>query len=429
MDRAPYMIIGNSVAAVAAVTGIRGTDRERPVTVIAREPHHTYSRPLISYLLGGAVDEAAMLYRAPDFYEKNGVVALLGVEVVRVHPDERTVETSDGRTLGFERLLIATGGRPIVPGDVPGTDAEGVFTFTCWDDARSIAAYVEQEGVKRAVVVGGGLIGLKSMEALVRLGIETTVVELADRILGATFDRKASELARRRLEGAGVSVRCETTVTHIRASRGKVTGVTLRDGGRVPCELVILAIGVVPDTGLVRDSGIRTGRGIVVDDTMRTSVEGIYAAGDVAEAADLFTGEKRTIPIFPNAYRQGLIAGCNMAGGRRTYAGGLAMNSVEVLGLPTISVGVTDPDGEGCEVLSDLDEEGPVYKKVVLKGGRVVGAIFVGDVDRAGIITGLIRERVDVSEFRDVLLTDDFGLISLPREYRKHVVSGKGIVV
>ncbi len=430
MNRSTYLIIGNSTAAVAAVEGIRSVDPERPITLISREPEHTYSRPLISYLLAGQVDEQQMFYRRPDFYSENRVEPLLGVEVTGLDPESRCVETSDGRRFGYEKLLIATGGTPILPGDVDGAGSEGVFTFTTWEDVRGIEAYMGEHAVRRVVVVGGGLIGLKAVEAFAELGLHVTVVELAERILAAGFGPTAGRLAARHLRRHGVAVRCETTVRRIETDGGAVSGVELRDGEHVECRLVIFAIGVLPNTQIAWGTRIHTDRGLLVDRGMRTNVEGVYAGGDVAQAPDLLGRGKRTIPILPNAYRQGWIAGCNMAGADSTYPGGLAMNSVEIFGLPTMSVGLTSPAaGDGCEVLKALDEEEPSYRKVVVRDGRVLGAVFIGKVDRAGIITGLIKQGVDVSEFKDVLVTDRFGLLSLPREYRKHVVSGAGIEV
>lgn len=426
---AKYLIVGNSVAAIAAVGGIREVDRDGPITLVAREPHHTYSRPLITYLLGGKVSEERMLYRPLDWYERMGVEPRLGVEVTRVDPDAHTVRTAGGDEITYERLLIAVGGRPIVPADVQGVDAEGVFTFTTWADAEAIRAHIDEQGIDSAVVVGGGLIGLKSVEALLALGIRTTVVELADRMLSATFDQTASRLAEQRLAQAGVEVRCRTTVSSVVKRAGRVAGVRLSDGDQVECGLVIFAIGVLPDTTIVEGTGIEVDRGIVVDDQLRTSAADVFAAGDVAQARELLCGEKRCIAIFPNASRQGATAGRNMAGAAESYEGGLLMNSVTVVDLPTISVGITQSLDDGYEELVDLDEDAAVYRKVVLRGNHIVGAVFVGDIDRAGIITGLIRQRIDVSGIRDLLLTEDFGLISLPVEYRKHVVSGQGIEV
>lgn len=429
MSKCPYLIIGNSIAAMGAVEGIRAVDKDSPITLIAREPHPTYSRPLISYLLAGKVDEKRMLYRPDDFFAGARVTAVLGVEAVSVDTSARVVKASDGRVYEFEKLLIATGGKPLVPDLLPGAGAEGVFTFTTWDDARKIKAYLDQSAAKQAVVVGGGLIGLKAVEALVALKVATTVVELADRILSATFDKAASDIATKFLRKEGVEVRCGTTVSAVDLAGGRVAGVTLRDGTKLACGLLILAIGVVPDTRIVAGTGVRVERGIVTDETMQTSVAGIYAAGDVTQSVDVLSGASRPIPIFPNAYRQGVVAGSNMAGRRTTFEGGMAMNSVDICGLPTISVGITDPQEDGFEVLSALDEEKSLYRKIVLKGDRIVGAIFIGQIDRAGIITGLIREKVDVASFKHLLLNQDFGLISLPAEYRKHIVAGEGVEV
>jgi len=429
VSRLPYLIIGNSAAAMGAVEGIRSVDPDRPITIVARESQHTYSRPLISYLLARKVGQAHMFYRDPDFYQRNNVRAMLGVEVVRVEPDERAIETSDGRRLPFEKLLIATGGRPLLPGDVPGVASKGVFTFTTWDDVTNIEAYIEQTCVRRAVVVGGGLIGLKATEAFVELGIKTAIVELADHLLGTSLDQTSSKLVTKQLEDAGIAVHCGDAVSTIEHTDERASGVALRSGTKIPCDLVILAIGVAPNTDCVRGSDVAIARGIVVDNTMQTSVAGIYAAGDVAQAPQLLSSEKRAIPVFPNACRQGYVAGANMAGSRRIYKGSISMNSVDVFGLPAISIGIACPDGDGYEVLSDVNEERRTYKKVVLRDEKVVGAIFVGQIDRAGIVTGLIREGITVSDFKDLLLTEGFGLICLPAEYRKHMVSGLGIEV
>ncbi len=429
MKRHPYLIIGNSVAAIAGVEGIRQVDDDTPITILAREPHHTYSRPLISYWLSGQVDDGDMFYRPEDFYEQNRVDVILSQEVISVDPQNQTVQTADGHRIAFDKLLIAAGGQPIVPPDIPGSDADGVFTFTTWDDARNIRDFVTQQGVQQAVVVGGGLIGLKSLEALVELGLQTTVVELADRILSATFDQTAAELAQTMLEEAGVTVLCNNTVAEIATEDRQVKEAILHTGQHISCQLVVFAIGVRPNIQMVADTSIAVDWGILVDDHMQTSVADVYAAGDVAQAPALLSDERRCIPILPNAYRQGCVAGQNMAGADQLYRGGLVMNAVDICGLPTISVGMTTPDNEDCEVLTALDEEAPSYKKIVLCDEKVVGAIFVGDIDRAGIFTGLIKQEIDVASCKELLLTEDFGVISLPTEYRKHLVSGMGIEV
>jgi len=427
-DKTKYVIVGNSTAAIGAVEGIRRLDRQTPIVLISKEPYHTYSRPLISYLLAGEVDKERMYYRPRDFYERNAVDARLGVEAVRVDADALAVETADGGRIPFEKLLVATGGRPFVP-KIAGSDAEGVFTFVSWDDAKAISTYIGRTAPERTAVVGGGLIGIKAAEALHACGLDVTVVELADRLLPLALDAKGSELAAAALRDAGVKLVCGTTVERILASDGAVSDVVLRGGRTLTCELVVIAIGVVPDTSIVEGSRIETDRGIRIDEHCATSVPGIYAAGDVAQGSDTLTGNSRPIPIFPNACRQGNVAGTNMAGGEARMGAAFAMNSVEVFGLPTISVGLATAEGEGYEVLVRGQDSARAYRRFVLRDGRLVGALFVGDIDRAGIVTGLIRERIDASGIKDLLLSDGLGLISLPAEYRKHVVRGDGIVV
>jgi NAD(P)H-nitrite reductase large subunit len=426
-----HVIIGNSAAAVGAIEAIRQYDQDSSIIVVADETQPVYSRPLISYLLGGKVDETRMYYRTPDFYERHRVEPMLGVEVVRVTPQEQSITLASGDRLSYDRLLIATGGKPFVP-PLPGADLEGIFTFTRWEDARRIERYIEEHRVESALVLGGGLIGLKTTEALMARSIRVTVVELADRVLSVSFDRTASRMAEALLRRAGAEIRTGTSAQEIVGRDGRVDHAVLRDGERVHCDLVVFAIGVRPNISLIpQEAGINVNRGIVVDGHMRTSVPYVYAAGDCAEAYDMLLDIHRPIAIWPNAYGQGYVAGCNMAGVKKEYAGGFPMNSVEVCGVPTISVGLTDPQEEPnrYEILEYCDREAPVYKKLVLRGNRLVGVICVGDIDRAGIYTGLIRDRVDISAFKNHLLSGNFGLISLPRDYRKHLVVGDGMEV
>ncbi len=423
-----YLIIGNCAAAVGAIEAIRKVDQRGPITVVSDEPYVAYSRPLISYLPAGLADESQMPLRDPDFYLRNGVEPLLGMRVESLRPASKEVELQDGSRLGYERLVVACGGVPIRPPFMQDT-AEGLFNFTTWDDAKAIAAYIEREGVKQAVVLGGGLIGLKATEALIERRLRTTVVELADRVLSLTFDKTASQMIEGALARAGGNLITGNTVVEVRRRKGKVSGVVLRDGAALDCHLLIVAIGVRPNVEPLREAGLKIDPGIVTDRQMRTNLPDIYAAGDVTQAYDLLSAEQRTIAIWPNAMLQGRVAGTNAAGGEAEYQGSVAMNAVEIAGLPTISVGLTDPATGDYEVITRILEKDGIYKKVVLKDDVVVGSIFVGDISRAGIVTGLIRDRTSVALFKDKLLRDDFGLVWLPKDYRKHLVEGPGLEV
>ena len=426
-----HVVVGNSAAAVGAIEAIRQYDQESHITVVADEPHHVYSRPLISYLLGGTVNDSQMYYRPADFYDRHNVETMLGTKVACVTPQEQRVSLKGGGTVSYDRLLIATGGTPFVP-PIPGTDLEGVFTFTRWDDARRLGRYVEDRVIRSALVIGGGLIGLKATEGLMAHSIPVTIVELADRILSVSFDRTASRMTESALRQAGTQIRTGATVEKILGQDEKVDHAVLCDGEKVDCDLVVIAIGVRPNTALIPpEAGINVNQGVLVDDHMRTSAPHVYAAGDCVETHDLLLEVSRPIAIWPNAYRQGYVAGCNMAGVEKTYGGGIAMNSIEICGIPTISVGLTGPQEETdrYEVMERYDRKSTVYQKLVLRDNRLVGAICVGDIGRAGIYTGLIRDQADVSSFKEHLLSGNFGLISLPQAYRKHIVVGEGIEV
>jgi len=417
---AKYVIIGNSVAGIGGVEGIRSADPDGQITLIADEPYHTYSRPLISYYLAGKVNDARMAYRPKGYYQKMRVTPMLGKRVVSLDTVRRQVETDDGAKIGFDKLLVATGGVPFMP-KIEGARAGTCFTFTKWDDAKAIKALVAARParVSRAVVIGGGLIGIKAAEALNELGVKVTIVEVAPAILSTALDATGSKMMQAATQDAGIEVVLGNTVTGIGARGDTVTGVTLKDGKSLECDLVVVAIGVVPNVSIVKGTAVSVNRGILVNDHLETAVSGVYAAGDVSEGLDALHGAKRVVPIWPNAYRQGKIAGRNMAGAVETHTGSFAMNSVEINHLPSISVGLTNLSGDGVETLVRKDLRRRWYRKIVLQDDLIVGAVFVNGIDRAGIICGLIRDRINVKNFKQSLLDDNFGYISLPRKLRR----------
>lgn len=422
------IIIGNSATAVGAVESIRQHDQSVEVMIISEEPHTIYSRPLLSHYLAGEIDRSRLAYRGSDFYVRHHIKALLEDRVTTLEPEAHRVRTASGAEFPYDKLLIATGGQPIVP-PTPGLELEGVFTMTRLTDAERLLTYLRTHTVRRVTVVGGGMIGMKVTDALVKRALEVTMVELAPLILSAALDQTASQMVADRLREAGVAIHTENSITAIGARDGHVAEVTLKDGRTLPCDCVIFGVGVRPNADLARQAGIRVNRGIVVDEFMRTSAPDVYAAGDVAEAYDLVVDMNRTVAIWPNAYRQGAIAGAHMVGISRPDMGGVAMNTVEALGLPAMSIGYGNaPEGE-FEVVAELDGSHQRYRRLVLKGNRLVGAILVGQIDRAGIYTGLIRHRIDISEHRRNLLSGQLSLLSLPDQYRKHVVRGVGIEV
>ncbi len=417
-----YVIVGSGPAGLSAIEAIREVDGEGEVILITAEKFVGYSKPLITYLLGGKVTKENMYYRTEERLREINVEVRSATKVEKVLVDERAVVTHTGEKVVFDKLLLAVGGRPFVP-KIEGLDQkEGIFTFTTWEDEERIEEYVKRRGITKAVVLGGGLIGLKTAEALMDLGVKVTIVEVADRILPVTFDKKASEMIERALETLGCEVITNDTVVEVRG-RKAISSVVLKSGKEIPTGLLVIAIGVRPNVEFLKGSGIEVNRGILVNERMETNVEGIYAAGDCAEFYDLVDGQRKVIAIWPVAVAQGRVAGYNMAGRNVRYPGSIPMNSVEIAGVPTVSVGHSNVEGEEYEIFTY--EDGRTYKKVVIKDNKLVGAIFVNDIDRAGIYTGLILQKLDASSFKEKLLAEDFGLVYLPREFRKKMLEGE----
>jgi NAD(P)H-nitrite reductase large subunit len=425
-----YLIIGNSVAAVNAVEAIRGADKRGPITICSDEDVLNYSRPLLSYYLGGRVTEDRLAFRDEAFYQKHKVDLILGKRATGLDTEKKKVTLTDGTMLPYDRLLLSVGGVPIVP-PIDGLrhDTTGVFTFIKLQEAKRLIDYIEQASIQEAVVLGAGLIGLKAIEGLLERGVRVTVIELMDRVLANTFDAEASALIEERLAAHGCTVIKGDTIQQIKTKGKKVRQLILKSGKEIPTSLLIVAVGVRPNLELVNGTSIKTDRGILVDEFMKTSVPDVYAAGDCAQGLDFLSKENAVIAIWPVAARQGKVAGLNMSGAETPYSGLFAMNSVQIMDIPTISFGMTTPpEGGGYEVLQNLDRGKSAYKKIVLRNDRVVGAILLNAVERAGVYGMLIREGIDVKEFKDQLLGEKFGLLVLPKEFRKHLVAGESFV-
>jgi NAD(P)H-nitrite reductase large subunit len=420
-----YVIVGASAAGIGAVEAIREVDPVGTITVISEELCPQYSRPMISDFISGKATLEKMKYRDDHFWEKNEVQALTGRTAVRLNLADRYVELDRGDRVNFEKLLLATGGKPFIP-KIEGADKEGVFTFNTFSDAERLAT--RTENAKRAVVIGAGLIGVSVAEALTKRGLEVTMVELKDKILSLILDPAASEIVETVIRKAGVTIITGQTVQRILGQPEDdrvVGGAVLTNGDQVPCDLVIIAIGVVPRMELVVGTDLKTNRGIIVDKFMRTSVPDVYASGDVAEAYDFVLNENRLLALWPLAQLEGRVAGYNMAGKKADYLGGTSMSALKYFGIPIISVGIANPKEDSTyEILVKHDAEKGLYKKLVLKDNVIVGMIFVNDIERAGIIFHLMKNCVNVKKFKQELISENFGLAMLPSRLRKKMCLG-----
>ena len=405
-----YLIIGNSAAAVGCVEGIRQVDQEGEITIVSTEPHHVYSRPLISYLILGKTDEQRMKYRGDDFYEKNGVTALLGRTATKIDPDGKKVSLDDGSSLAYDKLLVATGSKPFVPPAEGLDQVEKSFTFMTLDSAKALAAALTKES--RVLIVGAGLIGLKCAEGITGKVASIDVVDMADRILPSILDEHGSAMVMEHIQKQGIRFHLSTSVAQF-----KEGAAFLKNGEELPFDILVMAVGVRPNTELVRDAGGEVGRGIVTDETCRTTLPDIYAAGDCTESWDVAAGQRRVLALLPNAYMQGETAGIDMAGGERKYNKAIPMNAIGFWGLHIITAG--SYDGEAY-----VDEKPGAYKKLVTRDGVLKGYILIGDVARAGIYTSMIRERTGLDTVDFELLKQKPQLMAFRRSDRAKMLGG-----
>jgi len=418
-----YLIIGGSVSTIGAVEAIREVDSIGTIMVISEESPLTYSRPLIGEYLGGNASLEKIIYRSKEFWRLNGVEVSVGKRVVSIELGSKYVVLDEGEKIYFEKLLIATGSKPAIV-SIEGMDKVGVFTFTSLANAEVLKTRITD--LEKVVIIGGGLIGVCAAEALAVRDVEVTIVELKETILSLLLDPAASDIVKSNIQKEGIKVIAGHSVKSIigrKDDSSKVAGVVLENDEIIPCDIVIIAIGVKPRIELAVGTGIKTNVGIVVDRFMRTSVPYVYASGDVAEAYDFIFEENRVLPQWPTAYLEGKVAGYNMAGLKTKYPGGTLMSALKYFNTSLIAAGMTNPkNSQDVQVLFSKDHKNSVYKKIVIRKGRIIGFILVNDIERAGILFNLMQKGVNIDAFREKLLSSNFCLLSLPEQLRKTIL-------
>lgn len=406
-----YVIIGNSTAAVGCIEGIRSIDKTGPITVISDEPHTVYSRPLISYLLYGKTDEERMKYRPDDFYSKNGVKTLLGIRAEKIDYAKKEVVLSSGAAEPFDKLLIATGSRPFVP-PMEGLDTvEKKFSFMTLDDAKALGTAINPNS--RVLIIGAGLIGLKCAEGIRHLVKSIEVVDLADRILPSILDEEGSAMVQKHIESQDISFTLGDSVAKFDGNTAR-----LKSGKVISFDVLVVAVGVRPNTQLAADIGCKVGRGVAIDENSATSIADVYAAGDCCECHDISIDSNRILAILPNAYLQGETAGINMAGGEKKFDKAIPMNAIGFFGLHIITAG--SYDGEAW-----TEKTENTYKKLVSKDNLLKGFILIGDVARAGIYTSLIREETPLDTIDYELIKQKPQLMAFTMDQREVKLGGK----
>ncbi|WP_279605032.1 NAD(P)/FAD-dependent oxidoreductase [Methylobacterium sp. J-070] len=393
LPRERLVVVGNGMASLRFLERLtEGSPGRFDVTCVGAEPRAAYNRVLLSSLLGGEVDEAACEFRGLDWYEAHGIRLITGAPATQIDRENNLVVVGETHVLPYDKLVLAVGSVPIrLP--KPGMDLPGVITFRDLADVAAIRRAAVQHA--RAIVIGGGLLGLEAAVGLARLGVDTTLLHVMDRLMERQLDHHAAGLVRRAMEARGVRVILQADTARVEGD-GRVEGLVLADGTRLPADLVVMSVGVRPSVALAQSAGLDIGRGITVDDRMTTSDPRIFALGECAEHRGLVYG------LVEPAYEHADTLARHLAGQSAEYRGTALSTSLKVSGLPVFSAGIVDtPDDAEAVVLSDPGAG--LYRKLLVREGRLIGAVFVGDIAEQGACKGLIRSGAPIENVDDLM--------------------------
>jgi NADPH-dependent 2,4-dienoyl-CoA reductase/sulfur reductase-like enzyme len=398
-----HIILGNGPTGVVAAETLRNAAPGDDILLVGNEDAPPYSRMAIPYLLEGNIDEAGTyLRKSPGHFERLKIRQRRGM-AVSLNIDNRSVLFDDGYFEHFDRLLIATGSHPVRP-PIPGIDLPEVQT--CWTlaDARAITQLAKPGS--RVVQLGAGFIGCIIMESLVKRGVHLTVVEMGDRMVPRMMTPAAGGMIRRWVEKKGVQVVTQAGIERIEKGSAAPLKVTLNNGRHFDCDLLIVAAGVAPNVSFLEGTSMHIAKGVLVSDRMQTSIPGIYAAGDVAEAPDLFSGKHLVAAIQPNAADQARIAALNMAGQAARMKGVLAINVLDSLGLISTSFGEWQGTAvaEGGMGVEKIDEANGRYISLQFQDDVLIGATAIGLTEHVGALRGLIQAKTKLGDWKKTLL-------------------------
>jgi NAD(P)H-nitrite reductase large subunit len=397
-----YVIIGNGGAGVSALQTIREIDKKSDITIISREQYPAYSPCSLPNLIGGEVDKPTIFRFDKQFYNRLNAKFMKNTEALQIFPKKKEVKPAKDKSIKFDKLLIAAGAKPITPKGVKGLELDGVHIMGTLDSALGILEHIKQ-GVKHAVIIGGGFMGVETAAMLRKRGIDVTIVEMLSHILSRMLDPDISEKVVEILKQHGIKIVLNDIVKSINGNK-KVTCVSLNKT-KLICDMVILAIGVRSNIEIVEGSGIKTNQGIIVDLKMQTNKKDIFAAGDITEVREQIEGVQGSFAIWPNAIEQGRIAGLNIAEKHTKYDGAEVVNVLDIFNTPIVAMGRTSMEIGKCKVISRFTPQ--FSKKILLKNNRIVGLQFVGTIRNAGTFYTIMKKGSDISAIEDRLLEDN----------------------
>ena len=386
-----YLIIGNGVAGTTAAENIRLNDTKGEITIVTDEDLPFYYRVRLPDYLGGVVTESELIAKKDAWYDEKKISLQLNTRINGANPDKKHLLTAEGATLAYDNLLLANGSHPFIP-PIKGSDTKGVYVLHTLHDVRKISQAAEK--ISNVVLVGGGLLGLETANALQKLGKNITVVEFFPRLLPRQLDNEGAARLQHFFENLNFTFKLGAITREITGDK-RVKQVVLENGTVLPTEMVIISAGVRPTLDLAKMLGLKTDKGVIVDKFMQTSQRGIYAAGDVIEF------EGKTYGIWPAAMEQGKIAGLNISGGKTSYEGTILANTLKVAGIDLATTGEIDAENRYESKIVAYED---IYKKVVIDNGRVIGCIMLGDRKNFNRINKAITSGEDILNELDSML-------------------------
>lgn len=400
-----YVIVGGGPAGVHAAITIRSHDPKGSIVLLHGESDLPYHRMELDSVIGGSYAAEKLPLHSKAWYQDQGIDIRLNSHAVRLSPSTNQIELLTGHQLEYDSLLLATGSRPLM-GGWPGHDLKGVMTLRTWHDAQSILTSVKQSK-ESVVIVGGGVLGLTLAESLRQHTNRLVVIERAQQIWSPFFDQKASEFISKEAGRRGVDILVNEQVKELKGDSEGVREVWTSKNRSLETNIVVVTIGVLPDIKFLDGSGLRVDRGILIDHEFRTNVDNIYAAGDVAQAYDPESGMFKVVTNWNNAVEQGQLAGASMTGQSIMYQGVMTMHSETLFGIPVMMIGRLFVKGNNANIFIGENWEKGIYRKIVMKEGKIIGAFFLGNVTGEGMIRHYIRERtcMNPTEIKSTFLT------------------------
>ncbi|EDT79702.1 FAD-dependent oxidoreductase [Clostridium perfringens] len=391
-----YIVVGASAAGISGAKTLRELDKDAEIILVSKD-ENVYSRCILHHYISGHRDIEALDFTDRDFFEKYNIEWKKGLEVKSIDDREHVIGLSNGESLKYDKILLATGASAFIPPVENLREAKNVVGLRNLEDAIKIKE--EAEKVKNVVVLGAGLVGIDAIAGLAFKDLNVTLVEMGDRVLPIQLDKYASSKYEKRFEDAGVKLKLGVRAEKVLIDENKnPKALLINTGEEIPCELIIVATGVRSNVAFLKDSSIETDRfGLIINEKGETNARDVYGAGDI-------TGRN---PIWPTAVKEGIIAANNMVGNEifmEDFFG--SKNTMNFLGLTTMSLGVVNvPDDSYTE---EIDISGENYKKIIHKDGKIYGAIIQGDLSYAGVLTQLIKEKIHVSKVKKPLFEIDY---------------------